>query len=326
MSALPKFTMRELLDAGVHFGHKTLRWNPKMSTFLYGVRNDIHIIDLQKTVPLLHKALKTVFDVAAGNGRVLFVGTKKQASESVAESAKKCGQYYINHRWLGGLLTNWNTVSQSIKTLKKYEADLADESSELTKKEKLKLEREIEKLEKSLGGIKDMGGRPDLLFIVDTNKEDIAVKEAQILGIPIVAIVDSNSNPDGIDFPIPGNDDASRAIKLYCDLVSEAVLRGLQASLAASGVDMGESANLSGEAASIVDIQKAKEANSAKLKAEAEEKRKANRAKKEESSEEKSEGKPAHKGKPAGKPAAAAKKAPVKAEVVKKKSKKISEE
>lgn len=320
MSALPKFTMRELLDAGVHFGHKTLRWNPKMSTYLYGVRNDIHIIDLQKTVPLLHKALKTVYDVAAGNGRVLFVGTKRQASESISEAAKNCGQYYINHRWLGGLLTNWNTVSQSIKTLKKYEADLAEENSILTKKEKLKIEREKEKLEKSLGGIKDMGGRPDLLFIVDTNKEDIAVKEAKVLGIPIVAIVDSNSNPDDIDFPIPGNDDASRAIKLYCDLVSEAVLRGMQASLAASGVDIGESANLSGEAASIIDIQKAKEANSAKIKAEAEEKRKSQKPKKDEESEsdekKQARGKPAPKGKGAAKPA-------VKAEVVKKKSKKI---
>lgn len=247
MTALPKFTMRELLDAGVHFGHKTLRWNPKMAPFIFGVRNDIHIIDLQQTVPMLYKALKAIHDVAASNGRILFVGTKSQASDIIAEEAQRCGQYFINHRWLGGMLTNWQTVSRSIKTLKQYEIELADENSALTKKEKLKIAREKEKLEKSLGGIKNMGNIPDILFIIDTNKEDIAVKEASKLGIPIVAIVDSNSDPVGITHPIPGNDDATRAIKLYCSLVSDAVLKGTQVALASSGVDIGASAEISGE-------------------------------------------------------------------------------
>jgi small subunit ribosomal protein S2 len=240
---LPQFSMRELIDAGVHFGHKTKRWNPKMQPFLYGVRNGVHIIDLQQTVPLLHQALTIVREVVAKNGRVLFVGTKHQAMEPIAEAAKRCGQYYINRRWLGGMLTNWQTIQASIKKLRKYEELLAkkDEKTGLTKKEMLNLEREYAKLEKSLGGIKDMGGLPDLIFIIDTNKEDLAIKEAAALGIPVVAILDSNSTPDGIAYPIPGNDDATRAIRLYCRLLSDAALDGLQQSVHASGRDIGAS-------------------------------------------------------------------------------------
>lgn len=233
MSALPNFTMRELLEAGVHFGHKTKRWNPRMSPFLFGVRGDIHIIDLGKTVPMLHQALQAVRDITAGNGRVLFVGTKRQAADIVSESAKRCGQYYINQRWLGGLLTNWNTIQNSIRSLKKIDEQLSNPAAAvgLTKKEQLTLTRERDKLESSLGGIKDMGGLPDLLFIIDTNKEDLAVKEAQKLGIPVVAIIDSNSSPEGIAYPIPGNDDSTRSIRLYCQLISDAALSGLQQSL-----------------------------------------------------------------------------------------------
>jgi len=231
MSALPKFTMRELLDAGVHFGHKTMRWNPRMAPFIYGARNNLHIIDLQQTVPLLHIALKTARDVAANNGRVLFVSTKRQGSDIVAESAKSCGQYYVNHRWLGGMLTNWDTVSQSIKTLRDTQRDLADPEMKIGKKERLRMERHVEKLELSLGGIKDMGGTPDLLFVIDTNKENIAIKEANKLGIPVIAIVDTNSNPENIDHIVPGNDDAVRSIQLYCDLISEAIIGGLKSSI-----------------------------------------------------------------------------------------------
>ncbi len=209
--ALPDFSMRQLLEAGVHFGHQTHRWNPKMESFLFGDRNNIHIIDLAQTVPLLHQALVAVRDAVAGGGRVLFVGTKRQASEPIAAAARQCAQYYINHRWLGGMLTNWKTISNSIRRLRQLDEMLAGEAKGLTKKEVLNLTRERDKLERAIGGIKDMGGLPDLIFVIDTNKEEIAIQEARKLGIPVVAILDSNSNPDGIAFPIPGNDDAARA-------------------------------------------------------------------------------------------------------------------
>ena len=237
--ALPDITMRQLLEAGVHFGHQTHRWNPKMAPFIYGSRNNIHIIDLTQTVPFLHQALITVSDVVAKGGRVLFVGTKRQASEAVADAAKSCAQYFVNHRWLGGTLTNWRTISNSIKRLKSLEELLQGEHHGLTKKELLQLTREKDKLERSLGGIKDMGAVPDLMFVIDTNKESIAVAEAKKLGIPVAAILDSNSDPDGITFPIPGNDDASRAIALYCDLAARAVIDGLSEGQAATGADMG---------------------------------------------------------------------------------------
>jgi small subunit ribosomal protein S2 len=238
--AAPTFTMRQLLEAGVHFGHHTRRWNPKMQPYIFGVRNGVHIIDLQQTVPLLYRALEAVREVVAGGGRVLFVGTKRQAQEKVAESAKRCGQYYVNHRWLGGMLTNWKTISLSIKRLKEMDERLGDDQTGFTKKELLNLTRERDKLERALGGIRDMGGLPDILFIIDTNKEMIAVKEANKLGIPVAAVVDSNSDPDGITFPIPGNDDALRAIDLYCDLVGQSVLSGIEAEMIASGQDIGE--------------------------------------------------------------------------------------
>lgn len=231
--------MRELIEAGVHFGHKTKRWNPRMAPYIYGVRNDIHIIDLGKTVPMLHQALAAVRDVVAQNGRILFVGTKRQAADPIAEAAKRCGQYYINQRWLGGLLTNWNTIQVSIKTLRKLDEHLSGPNVGFTKKELLSMSRHRDKLEASLGGIKEMGGRPDLIFIIDTNKEDLAVKEALKLNIPIAAIVDSNCSVEGITFPIPGNDDSTRAINLYCRLISDAVLGGIQQSMVASGVDLG---------------------------------------------------------------------------------------
>ncbi len=253
--ALPAFTMRELIEAGVHFGHKTKRWNPRMAPFLYGVRNDIHIINLGKTVPMLQQALTTVRDTVSQNGRVLFVGTKRQASAPIAEAAKRCGQYYINQRWLGGLLTNWNTIQVSIKTLRKLDEQLNSTNQGFTKKELLSMSRQRDKLEASLGGIKDMGGRPDLIFVIDTNKEDLAIKEAQKLGIPIVAIVDSNCTTEGIDYPIPGNDDSTRAINLYCQLISDAVLGGLQASMVSRGEDMGARANV----AEVIDMAAATE-------------------------------------------------------------------
>ena len=237
--ALPTFTMRQLLEAGVHFGHQTRRWNPKMRPFLFGVRNGIHIIDLQQTVPMLYQALEAVRATTAEGGRILFVGTKRQAAEPVAEAAKRCGQYFVNHRWLGGMLTNWKTISNSIRRLRELDEQLAQENSGLTKKETLNLTRERDKLERALGGIKEMGGLPDMLFVIDTNKEAIAVQEARRLNIPVVAVVDSNSDPTGIKYPIPGNDDALRAIQLYCDLVSSAVLDGLQQEMAAQGVDIG---------------------------------------------------------------------------------------
>ena len=238
--ALPEFTMRQLLEAGVHFGHTTRRWNPRMASYIFGKRNGVHILDLEQTVPLLHQALVFVRGVVAGGGRVLFVGTKRQASLKISDAAKRCGQYYVNHRWLGGMLTNWKTISNSIKRLRNVEDQLGEEQTGLTKKELLNLTRERDKLERALGGIKEMGGLPDVLFVVDTNKEHIAVNEARVLNIPVVAVVDSNSNPEGIQYPIPGNDDALRAIGMYCDLISDAVLDGIQAELMASGGDVGE--------------------------------------------------------------------------------------
>jgi small subunit ribosomal protein S2 len=237
---VPQFNMRQLLEAGVHFGHQSHRWNPKMAPFIYGARNNIHILDLTQTVPMLHQALNKVSDTVAGGGRVLFVATKRQASDSIAEAAKKSAQYFINHRWLGGTLTNWKTISTSIRRLRQLDDILADPQGR-TKKEILNIQRERDKLNQALGGIKDMGGVPDLLFVIDTNKEGIAIKEARKLGIPIVAIVDTNCDPDGIDFPVPGNDDAGRAITLYCDLIARAALDGLERGQGASGVDVGAS-------------------------------------------------------------------------------------
>ena len=238
--ALPDFNMRQLLEAGAHFGHQTHRWNPKMERYIFGSRANIHIIDLSQTIPLLHQALVKVREVAAGGGRVLFVGTKRQASDPVAIAAKRCAQYYVNHRWLGGTLTNWRTISQSIARLRELEGVLENpESSGRPKKELLQLTREREKLELSLGGIKDMGGIPDLMFVIDTNKEAIAIQEARKLNIPVVAILDTNCDPQGISFPIPGNDDAARAIQLYCDLVADAVLDGLTEGQVSLGVDIG---------------------------------------------------------------------------------------
>ena len=238
--AMPEFTMRDLLEAGIHFGHNTQRWNPKMKPYIFGVRNNVHIIDLQQTVPMLDQALKALRDVAANGGRVLFVGTKNQAQEKVAEAAKRCGQYYVNHRWLGGMLTNWKTITNSINKLRDHAAVLEKgDDSGLTKKELLQIEREHDKLEMTLGGIKDMAGTPDLIFVIDTNVEDIAIKEANNLNVPVVGVLDTNSTPEGVDFPIPGNDDALRAIELYCDLVAAAVLDGMQAQMSKSGVDTG---------------------------------------------------------------------------------------
>jgi small subunit ribosomal protein S2 len=243
--AMPVYSMRQLLEAGIHFGHQTRRWNPKMAPFLFGVRNGVHIIDLQQTVPLLDRALQAARDVCAGGGRVLFVGTKRQAQEPIAEAAKRCGQYFVNHRWLGGMLTNWKTISNSIKRLKEIDERLSGDlpggsaSGGLTKKELLFMTRERDKLERSLGGIKEMGGLPDMLFVIDTNKESIAVEEARRLNIPVIAVLDSNSDPNGVTYPIPGNDDALRAISTYCELMANAVLDGLQAEMKAAGVDVG---------------------------------------------------------------------------------------
>ena len=237
--ALPDFSMRQLLEAGVHYGHQTQRWNPRMGEFIYGERNGIHILDLTQTVPMLDAALQVVRDTVAKNGRVLFVGTKRQAAKPIADAAEKCAQYYMNHRWLGGTLTNWKTVSQSIKRLNEIDENLADGAESLTKKERLGLERDQTKLQASLGGIREMGGLPDLLFVIDVNKEDLAIAEAKKLGIPVVAVVDTNCSPNGIDYIIPGNDDAARSIALYCDLVSRAALDGMTAQMGAAGVDLG---------------------------------------------------------------------------------------
>lgn len=240
--AMPEFNMRQLLEAGVHFGHHTRRWNPKMKPYIFGVRNGVHIIDLQQTVPMLDGALREIRNISAHGGRILFVGTKRQAQEKVQESARRCGQYYVNHRWLGGMLTNWKTISNSIARLRELEEILgADEVKGYTKKEVLMLTRERDKLDLSIGGIKEMGGQPDALFIIDTNKEEIAVLEANKLGIPVFAVLDTNSDPAGIQYPIPGNDDALRAIEFYCDLVSSAILDGIQAEMTASGTDIGAS-------------------------------------------------------------------------------------
>ncbi|SNR40174.1 30S ribosomal protein S2 [Puniceibacterium sediminis] len=237
--ALPEFNMRQLLEAGVHFGHQTPRWNPRMGEFIYGARNGIHIMDLTQTVPMLDAALNVIRDTTAKGGRVLFVGTKRQAQQSIAEAAEKCAQYYMNHRWLGGTLTNWQTVSKSIQRLKQIDEQMENGSEGLTKKERLGMERDQTKLQASLGGIREMGGVPDLLFVIDVKKEALAIAEANKLGIPIVAIVDTNCSPDGIDYIIPGNDDAARAISLYCDLVSRAALDGMTAQMGAAGVDIG---------------------------------------------------------------------------------------
>ena len=238
--ALPEFSMRQLLESGAHFGHRQQRWNPKMAPYIYGSRNDIHILDLTQTVPLLHTALVALRDAAAGGGRILFVGTKRQASEPVAAAAKRCAQYYVNHRWLGGTLTNWQTVSNSIKRMRQIEETLtAAQSSGLKKKELLSMLRERDKLDRALGGIKEMGGLPNMLFVIDTNKEAIAISEAKKLGIPVMAILDSNSNPDGITYPIPGNDDAARALALYCDLAARAIIDGLSQGQVDSGIDVG---------------------------------------------------------------------------------------
>ena len=238
--ALPDFTLRQLLEAGVHFGHQTQRWNPRMAPFIYGDKKGIHIFDLTQTLPMLDAALNAVRETVAKGGRVLFVGTKRQAAGPVAEAAERCAQYYMNHRWLGGTLTNWKTVSNSIKRLKEIDEVMAAGADGMTKKERLGMERDQGKLQASLGGIREMGGVPDLLFVIDVNKEDLAIAEAKKLGIPVVAVVDSNCSPDGIDYIIPGNDDASRAISLYCDLVSRAARDGMSAQLGAAGVDLGE--------------------------------------------------------------------------------------
>ncbi|NBT39804.1 MAG: 30S ribosomal protein S2 [Alphaproteobacteria bacterium] len=237
--ALPEFSMRQLLEAGVHFGHQKHRWNPLMSPYIYGDRNNIHILDLTQTVPMLHEALTVVRDTVAGGGRVLFVGTKRQASEPIAEAARASAQYYINHRWLGGTLTNWKTISNSIQRLRQLSEQLAEGAKGLTKKERLKLDRELGKLELSLGGIKDMGGVPDIIIVIDTNKEALALQEAKKLRIPIVAVVDTNCDPSLVDYAIPGNDDASRAIALYCDLFARAILDGLEQANIQAGVDLG---------------------------------------------------------------------------------------
>ncbi len=247
--ALPEFSMRQLLEAGVHFGHQTHRWDPKMKPYIFGERNGIHIVDLSQTVPLLHQALVKIRDTVARGGRILMVGTKRQAQGPIAEHARRCAQYYMNVRWLGGTLTNWETISNSIRKLKEMEELLAGGGKGLTKKEQLQLSRERDKLEASLGGIRELGGLPDLLFVIDVKKEAIAVKEAKKLGIPVVAVVDTNCSPDDIDFVIPGNDDASRAIALYCSLVADAVIDGISASQVSLGVDIGALANAPAEPA-----------------------------------------------------------------------------
>lgn len=244
--SIPTFSMRQLLDAGVHFGHTTRRWNPKMAPFIFGERNGIHILDLQQTVPMLNNAIKAIHTVAANGGRILFVGTKPQASKIVQEAAVKSGQYYINHRWLGGMMTNWKTVNQSIARLKEMEERLENPGT-LTKKEILKLQRNFDKLNLAIGGIRDMGGVPDILLVIDTNKEAISIKEANKLNIPVVGVIDSNSSPEGIDYPVPGNDDAIRSIALYCDLAAQAILSGMQQGLSAQGFDIGAQANVSVE-------------------------------------------------------------------------------
>jgi small subunit ribosomal protein S2 len=238
--ALPDFTMRQLLEAGAHFGHQSHRWNPKMAPYIYGARNSIHIIDLAQTVPLFHQALKAVSDTVAKGGRVLFVGTKRQASHEISAAAQRSAQYFVNARWLGGMLTNWKTISASISRLRKLDEQLSEGAKGLTKKERLMMSRERDKLQTALGGIRDMGGVPNLVFVIDTNKEALAIKEANRLKIPVIAILDTNSDPDGITYPVPANDDAGRAIQLYCDLVARAAIDGISRGQGAIGVDLGE--------------------------------------------------------------------------------------
>ncbi|MCC7319581.1 MAG: 30S ribosomal protein S2 [Rubellimicrobium sp.] len=251
--ALPEFTMRQLLEAGVHFGHQTARWNPRMGEFIYGAKNGIHIVDLTQTVPMLDAALKVIRETVARGGRILFVGTKRQAQKAVADAAERSAQFYMNHRWLGGTLTNWQTVSQSINRLRAIDEAAERGFEGLTKKERLNMEREQAKLQASLGGIREMGGLPDLLFVIDVGKEDLAIKEANKLGIPVVAVVDTNCSPKGVDHIIPGNDDAARAIQLYCDLVARAALDGMSAHLGAAGVDLGAMAELTEEVLGDID-------------------------------------------------------------------------
>jgi small subunit ribosomal protein S2 len=238
---VPTFTMRELIEAGVHFGHNTRRWNPKMAPYIYGIKDKVHIIDLQKTVPMLYRGLEVLHEIAKNGGKILFVGTKNQAQEAVAAAAVKCGQYYINHRWLGGLMTNYKTVSHTIARLKDIEKMEADDNKMFTKKELLDLAREKAKLESEIGGIVEMGGVPDAIFVVDILKEHLALEEAHRLQIPIVAICDTNSNPQTVDYPIPGNDDATRSIELYCNLAADSILEGIKARLVEGGVDLGAS-------------------------------------------------------------------------------------
>ncbi len=269
--ALPTFTMRDLLNSGIHFGHHPRRWNPKMDQYLFGVRNNVHIINLEQTAPMLYQAMEAVRDIAKDGGRILFVGTKPQASSIIAEYAQRCGQYYVNHRWLGGMLTNWKTISKSIKRLQEYEEMLQQGESGFTKKELLQLTRNRNKLDRSIGGIKEMGGAPDLVFVIDTNKEMTAVREALKLGLPVVGVVDSNCDPTMITYPIPGNDDAIRAITMYCEMISGAVLDGIQSQMAAAGVDIGESAEVVPEEVTTEPVEKkpaAKPKAAAKAKSE----------------------------------------------------------
>ncbi|MBD3729465.1 MAG: 30S ribosomal protein S2 [Sphingomonadales bacterium] len=247
--AAPVVTMHQLIEAGAHFGHQTHRWNPRMKPYIFGARNGVHIIDLSQTVPLMARALDFVTATTRAGGKVLFVGTKRQAQEPVAQAARACGQHFVNHRWLGGMLTNWKTISQSIKRLKTLEEQLSGDTSGFTKKEVLQLTRERDKLELSLGGIRDMGGIPDVMFVIDANKEDLAIKEAAVLGIPVVAILDTNVDPTGIAFPVPGNDDASRAVRLYCEAVRDAALAGKGGAVVDSGADIGAMAEPPVEAA-----------------------------------------------------------------------------
>jgi len=283
--ALPAFNMRQLLEAGVHFGHQKHRWNPKMASFIFGARNNIHIIDLAQTVPMLHQALVTVSETVAKGGRVLFVGTKRQASDLIAEAAKRSAQYYINHRWLGGTLTNWKTISRSIRRLRELEELFSGETQGLTKKELLQLTRERDKLERALGGIKDMGGVPDVIFVIDTNKESIAVAEARKLNIPVIAVIDTNCNPDDVTHPIPGNDDAGRAITLYCDLIAKAVIDGIERAQGSSGIDVGEAAEPAPE--TLADAPAAETAESKPAEKEAEPDKKAAKEEKPEAKPEK---------------------------------------
>lgn len=301
MSNLPSFTIRDLMDVGAHFGHRTMRWNPKMQPYIHGTANNIHIIDLQKTAPMLHNAMKKAREVASNNGRILFVATKRQATNIVAEAAEKCGQYYVNHRWMGGTLTNWNTVSQSLKTLAQMEEQLADEESNLVKKERLSIQRKVDKLNKALGGIRSMGGKPDLIFVIDTNREKIAIQEAKKLGVPVAAIVDTNCNPDDIDIVIPGNDDSIKSIRMFANLMADAIISGISDSVGGSA---SKSAPLSDdEAKDKADLESGKAKAKVTKKVAAKKKVTKDETTAEESKEAKAEDKKEEK-KPAKKPAA----------------------